>query len=257
MYCVKCGVELHQTAEKCVLCDTKVVDPKILDNPKVIDIIENINENTNMNENAKKTSLREKPKPYGHIGTRVRPPSYIVAYTLIGILLAIDSTCLVIQTIYTPDVPWSYIVLSSSILILILILYPMLSKGLSGYIYSTGIGIGIALILLSSSLFTENTDWLLSLALPLLMIVVIEIYVFITVKRYLIKGILPLVFVALLLLPIMIICCEGLINNLIYGRVYFEWSLILVSLCGTMGVLVLFILLNEKIRGVIRKFFHL
>lgn len=248
MYCVNCGVELHKTAENCVLCGTVVINPNILTKEEI--------EHYKSYETSSKMS--EKPvKPYGGLGTREKPPNYVMASVLVAILTTVSVTCFVINHLYSPQIQWSYIVASSSILLGVIILYPMLSKETSGYIYTTSVSTGIFLVMRSVSRLTLSNAWLYEFSLPLLILIAFETFLFIAVRRKFTIGILPSTALILILITIMQLCCEALISNLLHGKTDLEWSYIVAAACSSVAILIFFITLSTSLRNLFRKMFHL
>lgn len=249
MYCVNCGVELHETAENCVLCGTFVINPNLISA-----------EDLERYKSHKKANIiklpNEETKPYGQKGTRQKPPNYVLASIFLTLLTTISITCHVINGLYSPLIPWSYIVSSSCILLAIIILYPMLSKETSGYIYTFGISFGTFLILHSVSRLTKSNAWLYEFSLPLLLLITFEGFLFISLRRKFTMGILPSTAIILIMITVMQLCCEALLNILIYGKANLEWSYIVAAACTSIAVFLFFVTLSRSLRTLFRRLFH-
>lgn len=103
-YCVNCGVELADSARKCPLCDTPVLNPNIL-----------------ANENA------EPPFP-SHIELPKGAKSRYTAVILSLVLLLPNIVCVITNLLLTPHQLWSVYVVASSAIFWFLFLFPFIMK---------------------------------------------------------------------------------------------------------------------------------
>ena len=109
-YCVNCGVELDKSAEKCVLCNTVVLNP---------------------NETGK-----EKPEsPFAresHIPESVSRK--FVAYVISMVMLIPNIVCLIFNATLFKDTFWSLYILATSALVWTVFIFPFFTKKKKPYI---------------------------------------------------------------------------------------------------------------------------
>ena len=109
-YCVNCGVELNESAKKCSLCDTPVI------NPNIVGVSESAPPFPERIELPKETKNR-----YGAV--------------ICSILLLIPNiVCVITNLLITPEMPWSIYVVSSSLMFWFLFIFPFLMKKKHDYI---------------------------------------------------------------------------------------------------------------------------
>ncbi|MHC1694852.1 MAG: DUF6320 domain-containing protein [Eubacteriales bacterium] len=144
-YCVNCGVELDKTADKCVLCGTCVVNPTC-----EVD--------------------RVSPKPYASAIATLLPIYHRVAAFILGMSLAsINIVCIVINLLVPTNGMWWVIVAGISVLIWVSAGFPLLTPGLSKYIYVLIITGALAGNMVLIGLFSGYFGWVFRLAIPIVL----------------------------------------------------------------------------------------
>lgn len=147
-YCVNCGVELSSGAEKCPLCDTKVINP-----------------------NGNKDDKQPDPlyPPYGqHTGQQISRKSVVALLSLIALLPV--SISIVCNISINGAVTWSGFVIAAIALVYIVTVIPI---GLGKKHYITCLSadfIGILLFLLYIE-FMTNGKWFLNFAMPIVVFI--------------------------------------------------------------------------------------
>lgn len=105
-YCVNCGVELDSSAEKCVLCNTVVINPN------------------------KPNEKREKDTPFArelHIVPEGIKQKF-VAYVISIVMLIPNIVCLITNFAFFPGKLWSLDVLATSLLAWVVFVFPFFTK---------------------------------------------------------------------------------------------------------------------------------
>lgn len=232
-YCVNCGVELDNSALKCPLCDTPVINPNILKNEK-----------------------SDPPFP-----VRIDIPSASknrYSAIIISILLLIPNiVCVATNLLFTPELFWSIYVTSSSLMFWFLFVFPFIVKKKLPYLILTVDAIATAAYIFIFYYYNSaQTGWFGSVAIPL------DIAVFVA------AGVLAAFFakprkkthtvIALLTALISLCLIFGLVINL------FAYSVVATYITMILGISCLILLIffiaverNEKLYAwLTRKFFY-
>lgn len=103
-YCVNCGVELEESARKCVLCDTEVINPK--------------------------KAAEDKKLP--HFADEEYIPEGIsekfVAYVISMVMLIPSLVCILANALFFPDTFWSLYIFTTGLLTWVIFVFPFFSK---------------------------------------------------------------------------------------------------------------------------------
>lgn len=153
-YCVNCGVELDNSAKKCALCDTKVLNPK---NKKV-----------------------EEKKPFSqieYVPTNVQ--KQFVSYIISMVMLIPTIICVLCNILIFTASRWSIGVVSTMFSIWIVFVFPFMTTKLRPFLLwafdTFAIGLHIYLCFLVASL---NTDIFFEAVLPYVIITSISILIY-------------------------------------------------------------------------------
>lgn len=220
-YCVNCGVELDKSADKCVLCGTKVYNP---DEKRGDDII----------------------KPYPVDRKRVELIYYRVTSIIVTtILMLINIICFATNLYIDFGIKWSLIVFGSTLVLWTIInpylLYPELSSVLYVLIQTASISFCLFLI----SVLTKNGDWLMFFALPVVISISMHILVGIFIKHRFKLHIIGTWSVVFALLGTFTLSLEFFINLFFFADIFISWSLI-ASVCCVSVMALLIIISRSK-----------
>lgn len=159
-YCVNCGVELDETAKKCPLCSTPVINPNA-------EIIEN------------------KPLPYPE---RLDIPESVnrrfTAFMVSMAMLIPNIVCLLVNLLFYKDSMWTWWVNSTSLLVWALFVLPFLWKKARGWLT---VGIDAAFLIGYAYVFyylEDSTGWFQYCALPIIVILAFLVGFIIEWRRY-------------------------------------------------------------------------
>ena len=147
-YCVNCGVELDDSAKKCVLCGTKVINP------------------------AKVQSEEEPVAPFSQ---EVYIPKTVKARFFAGlisiIMLVPNMVCFLVNLLIFPGNMWSLHILSTSFLLWVMFVLPLFKKDHKTYFMwafdSVAVG-GYTFLLMH---FSGLGKWYLTCALPIIILI--------------------------------------------------------------------------------------
>jgi hypothetical protein len=155
-YCVNCGVELDASAKKCVLCDTPVYNPQ---------------------KEEKKDILA----PYSDVS--VVPQSIkrkFTALIITYIFLIPNIVCIFINLFTSPENLWFIFVLSTSLLLWVVLVFPFLSRKLHPYMMWAFDTLAVALYVFVFHAKSFGGDkWYFGIALPIIGIVSLAVLCYI------------------------------------------------------------------------------
>ena len=147
-YCVNCGVELDVSAKKCVLCDTPVYHP---DKKEDADITAPFSDVIVVPQNMKKK---------------------FVALIITYILLIPNIVCTFINLFTSPEKLWFIYLVSTSLLLWVVFVFPFLSKKLHPYMMWAFDTVAVALYTFVFHAQSFGGDkWYFNVALPIILIV--------------------------------------------------------------------------------------
>ncbi len=232
-YCVNCGVELDDSAKKCALCSTPVINPNAAVSPE--DAID--------------------PFPVRMVipaGVRRRYAAFIISM----VFLIPNIVCLIINLLFNFGYLWATYLNATSAIVWLLFVFPFLLKKPKSYIIIPIDAVGVILYTAVFYSVQHGESWLFKLAIPL--ILVVFTFVFSVVEWIKHKRLdWPMLVISILIqLSVLSFAIELLF------RYYYEASLlpvisIIVSAC-CLALVVFFILVktNKRLRAWLsRKFF--
>ncbi|MBQ8503659.1 MAG: hypothetical protein IJ491_05205 [Clostridia bacterium] len=227
-YCVNCGVELDDSAKKCALCSTPVINPN-------------------------KTDLQNVTPPFSeeeHIPKEVK--TRITALAISMVLLVPNIVCFLINAVTFSGSFWSLYVNATSLLLWVIFIFPFITKKLHPYVMWGFDTVSVALyVLFFFKVGDETANWYFKAALPIiiaasLLIVIYMLWVRKKKRHWLLKTI--------------HICCDigiaGLVTGLILsveiGLAYASFIGLTVFICFLSIVLFLIYCYSSK---TLRKWF--
>lgn len=147
-YCVNCGVELDDSAKKCVLCGTTVVNPAKAEAEEI---------------------------PTAPFSEEVYLPKTVKKRFLAGlislIMLVPNMACLLVNVLVLPGTLWSVHILSTSLLLWVIFVLPLFKKERKTYFmwaFDT-VAVGAYSFLLMNTF--GLTEWYLRCALPIVALI--------------------------------------------------------------------------------------
>lgn len=160
-YCVKCGVELDDSAKKCPLCDTSVYLP-----------------NTEISDD-------NPPAPFSQVKMIPKDAKKEFAASVITVLLAIPMiVCGIVNLFYRKDGPWSVYVITSVLLFWVIVILPFYLKKTRPYLmWLIDTAAVLAYVYVFFPLRKEDADYYLTVALPLIAAVSLCVLIFIIWAR--------------------------------------------------------------------------
>lgn len=147
-YCVNCGVELDESAKKCALCDTPVVNP------------------------IRPVSEEQTPfSKFEHIPPAAANHRFI-AYIISAALLIPNLVCFLSNAVFYSGSFWALYVNATSFLVWVLLVFPFFTKKLKPYLMWFVDTVGIAFYVYFFFVLgyeKETTGWYYTCALPIIL----------------------------------------------------------------------------------------
>lgn len=231
-YCVKCGVELDESAHNCALCNTEVVYPR---------------------EHKKKESSTPYPThvaPLTGMEKRYTAQIFSIIFSLLSIV------CVLINRVYVREVPWSIYPVGALIFAYIVIVPPLIFKT-KVWVYLVFDSVGLLLYLYMIERTTGGERWVFIIATPivgcLLMIAIALIGLYKKLKLWRLHFF-AACFGAIGLLAL---CVDGVIHYYVSNQIKWSWSLILLVCVVAIALTLVATQRNIKIRQELHKRLHL
>lgn len=228
-YCVKCGVELDNSANKCVLCGTEVV-----------------------------LSCQEDITPYPKEKAEVSQLNSKFIASMLTIMLAIPNVaCFVINMIYFAGVYWMYYVFGGSLVVWMIFIFPMLLKKKRPILHVFMIFLSATLYILLISIAVSGMDWFLILALPISIAVMFLLFIIIFIVDRTKPGKLKTTSVSLTAVILLCLIVEILVDYYVTANISLSWSYVV---AGSIVPVIIFLILlsgNKKMQDELIKKLHI
>ena len=155
-YCVNCGVELDESAKKCALCSTAVINPN------------------------KKYEVEETPSPFS---TEMLIPESVktrfIAVVISVIMLIPNIVCLLTNAIFFNTGFWSLYVMSTSFLLWLVFVFPFFTKKIRPYLMWAADTLGVIFyVYFFFVMGNDSVNWFRNAALPIILIVSVLVLVY-------------------------------------------------------------------------------
>ena len=219
MYCVKCGVKLADTENKCPLCNTRVYHPDVKQNPA--------------------PSLYPSGKlPKSASRSKALCGAIIILFMIPAIV------CFLADLLINGTVSWFGYVLGALIVAYVAVALPMWFKKPNPVIFTPCSFAAIALYLLYIDLATGG-KWFLSFAFPVTAALCIITCTLVTLLYYLRRGRLYIVGGSLMALGALMLLMEFLMR-ITFGLEFIGWSFYPMAVLVLLGALLIFLAINRS-----------
>lgn len=231
-YCVNCGVELDGSLKECPLCNTPVINPKVL------------------NDLKKKSPF---PKEKGQV-ERVKRKDFGILLSVI--LVATGLTCGMLNLFVFQQSAWSLLIIGGCLILWVLFVPVVIYTRLPVYLSLLLDGISVGIYLYLITIVTKSDAWFTGLALPITLVVVgvAELFTF-CVKK------LPVTFLTTALYVItavgmLSVLLEVVIDWYISHRVQLVWSAVVLTVCVIIDITLITMLSRARLRNAVRRRLH-
>lgn len=232
-YCVNCGVRLDESACKCPLCETPVINPRSPYDPGAA-------------------------PPYPPQKSELPNINRRFAASIVTVILAIPALALmVINLVYTSAGPWSLYPIGALALLWVYIAPPLLMPAPRTSLALGMSGAATVLYLLLIERISGAYGWFFPLALPLTVLATVLVILLRLGAVYRKWRKLKVAAMCLWALCLMLIGVEAALDLYLARQIMLSWSLIAaVSLAG-IGILLQLIARNQRITGELMKKLHM
>ena len=156
-YCVNCGVELDDSAKRCALCQTEVINPN---KKKVSDTVPPFSDEEHIPESMKKR---------------------FIAYIVSMVMLIPNIVCLLINIIFPKVGFWAFYVNTTSLLLWVVLVFPFFTKKLLPYLMWFVDTVGVSAYVYFFFAMSEDrtiATWYYQCALPIILMVSVMVLVY-------------------------------------------------------------------------------
>ncbi len=231
-YCVHCGVELDPSLKKCPLCNTPVIDPKML-------------------------SCYDGVSPYPSKKGQVEPARRKDAAIFVSILLLTTAiTCVLLNLLVFPRIFWSLLVIGFCLLVWVICIPFLIYRKLSPYLSVLLDFLAVSFCLYLISVLAGSYEWLIWLGLPVtaLFALLSELFILLCLRfRH------SAFFIALYLFSYIAAACIGielLCRNFLEHTLRITWSAVVLTVCSVLIIAIITILLRPRLREEARRRLH-
>ncbi|NMP37903.1 MAG: zinc ribbon domain-containing protein [Clostridiales bacterium] len=233
-YCVNCGVELDESAKKCALCSTPVI---------------------NLNKQSAENEQIQPPYPDRIVIPKGVRRRYTAA--LITIIMVIPNIICTIANLLVPSSGvWSLYVSASSALVWVLFIVPFMMKKIRVYLmwaFDTFAAVAYTYVFYST---LRGHGWFLRLALPLILVVSAMALLMLVWLRRKQREKLNIIVMLLALVSLFSLTADGLIHYFYTETVTFTVSIIIAASCAALMGFFFFATRNTRFHAWLsRKFF--
>ncbi len=232
-YCVNCGVELERALKKCPLCGVKVINPAEKNTAEDID-----------------------PLPPNRDELKKADRAFWISF--ISILSAVPiAICVLCDLLYSKSLTWSLFVLAGVFILWTLSISPFLFKKFSFFKMVTADTVGILTGLVMLDRISPGKDWLLHIALP------IVVYCYIAglciarlSNKKILKG-LGIAAACIIAVAALMILIETLLDLSADGKVDLVWSWFILAPCVSVAALLVLLDKNRRFKQELAKRLHI
>ena len=230
MYCIKCGVELADSEDKCPLCGTVVYHPD-LERPKADPL------------------YPDNPPDVHYTVTRSGGLFILTSLFLLGLIMP-----LICDLSITGKVTWSGVVMSAIGLTYTILVLPFWFKSPNPVIFVPIDFAACELFLLYMNYVTDG-NWFLKFAFPTVGMACIISTAVVTLCKYLRRGYLFIFGGATILTGVSMLITEWLLNITFGLHSKLVWSIYPFAAAALIGLLLLIIAFSPKLRASLQKKF--
>lgn len=231
-YCVNCGVELHETAVRCPLCNQKVYHPEYIPS-----------------ENAVPPFPKEKEQV-----EKIMRKDLGILFSIV--FLATGITCGALNFFTFSDSLWSLSVIGACGVLWVMMIPAVIYTRFPYYLYFIFDGAAVALYLFMLAHIADRFKWLYELGVPITVLVtVLSMLLAFCVKNlprsFLTVGLYTVTAIALLCAGI-----EILVDRFKDQPVHLSWSALVLTVGVIIDIAIITMLSLRRVRNEVRKRLH-
>lgn len=231
-YCVNCGVELHPTANKCPLCNTKVINP---------------------NCPVDQTSPTPYPNTRGQVDTVSKSDSIILLSAIFG---STALACGLLNIFILKQNVWSVYIIGACIMLWICIVPALAICKLPYYVNLLLDGAAVSIYIYLISLQFPESDWFMRFAFPIVAILDMLLILFVYCRRTISSSILVSGIYLCIGIGIYCVFIDFMIHLYFFNESAISWSAIVLSCCVVTSIVLITIVTRSKLRDEVRRRVH-
>lgn len=235
-YCVNCGVELETSIKMCPLCNTIVINPNEL-------------------QADREAGNGELPFP-NKVGIVEPIKRKDLAIVMTVILACTAISCLLLNYLMWKSNQWSLLVLGFCVLLWVMTVPPLLIRNMRRRIMTLLNGVAVCIYIALIGIFTDSSEWVVDLGIPIALIVLALVEIFLTVATYKKSfGVLSCLF--FMETAVLCISIELLVDHALHQPLAIKWSAIVLTVCTVITVTLAAMFSRRRVRNEIKRRFHL
>ncbi len=237
-YCVNCGVELHETAKFCALCNTPVINPNLLKEKK---------------EELEKSRKTPYPGNPGEVEDVKRGDMIILLTVVFGSTALI---CGLLNLLVFNHNRWSLAVIGACATLWVMFVPMMLYRKLSIYLAILLDGLIVAVYLFMLVLMVDADRWFYGLGLPIVALVTMLVEAMTHCYRKLPNSILVMALYFFTVVGILLLGLECIIDYYLESRIQLSWSVLVGTILLLINIAIITLLSRRGLRDMVRRRLH-
>ncbi len=237
-YCVNCGVELHDTAQFCALCNTPVVNPNWL------------KEKQEELERSRQTPYPGNP---GEVEDVKRGDMIILLTVVFGSTALI---CGLLNLFVFNHSRWSLAVIGACATLWVMFVPMLLYRKLSIYLAILLDGLIVAFYLFLLVLMVDVDRWFYGLGVPIVALVTVLIEGITLCYRKLPHSILVMALYFFISVGVLLLGLEIIIDYYLEAQIQLSWSLLVGTILMLINIAIITILSRRRLRDAVRRRLH-
>lgn len=235
-YCVNCGVELEASIKKCPLCNTAVINPNELQSDMTA-------ENDDL----------PFPNKIG-IVEPIKRKDLVIVITVVLSCTAVS--CLLLNYLMWKANQWSLLALGFCGLMWVMFVPPLLIRNMRKRLMVLFNGVMVCVYIGLIGVFTDSSEWVVDLGIPITLTVLALVEIFLTVANYK-RSFAVLACLFFMEAAALCISIELLVNHAIHQPLEIRWSAIVLTVCTIITVTLAVMFSRRRVRNEIKRRFHL
>lgn len=235
-YCVNCGVELETSIKKCPLCNTIVINPNEL-----------------QSDTAAENGELSFPSKIGIVEPIERKD---LAVVITVVLSCTAVSCLLLNYLMWKANQWSLLVLGFCGLMWVMFVPPLLIRNMRKRIMVLFNGVMVCVYIGLIGIFTDSSEWVVDLGIPITLAVLALVELFLTVANYK-RSFAVLACLFFMEAAALCISIELLVNHALGHPLAIRWSAIVLTVCAIITVALATMFSRRRVRNEIKRRFHL
>ncbi len=232
-YCVHCGVELDQTATRCALCNTPVIDLSSV-----------------RDENAKPPFSTTK----GQV-ERVKRTDLAILSSVVLASTAI--ACALLNLLVFKGSFWSFYIIGACLLLWVFSIPLCIYTRLPVYLSILFDGVAVALYLGIIAYEYSGFAWYTGLGIPITCMVTLLVLLFTFLHRFFQTSILSTAIYLFAEVAVFCVGLEMLLRNYFDGVIRITWASVVLVACAIIIIALLTIITRSRLREAVRRRMHL